>query len=336
MDVFPSFTNLPPELRRMIWTYALHHEARFRLVLLCNRQVLALKYLSSPFLSVNFESRRIALKFYRVKLDVHHIPIPGPSNTPLGGYDKYRRTMLGPGRMHEGLAERALAMIQGIGTNHRRPTSGSVYISPEYDTFMFDWSILNQLTIRGGLDGLVHVSDEVPYAACADIRNLIRATRPSYPEASEYSQRATAELWDTDVFTGFHAFQTCGIGAGIRLVGILPWLVRYLWRTGDFTISDEARVWEWGERPVWRPGNTQEPSNEMITALQPLQRERRSKVSAIIEIMDQELDMSDERFRWIVRASGFGPLLLSAVQWIILERARRRSTAATTWRRRRI
>ncbi|KAI0101437.1 hypothetical protein F4776DRAFT_498641 [Hypoxylon sp. NC0597] len=320
MDVFPSFNKLPPEIRMMIWKYALHHEARFRLVLLCSRQVLALKYLCSPFLSANFESRSFARKFYRVKLAVFRIPTPGPSVAPVGGPNTHRQIVLDPRLMDEGYRRR---------TNYRRPDCGNVYVSPEFDTFMFDWAIFNELNIRGGINGLLHVSDGLPYAVCADVRTLIRATRPSYPEAVEYSQRATAELWETDVFTGFHAYQTCYIGAGVRLVGVLPWLVRYLWQTGDFMISDETRVWQWGERPVRRPGNSQEPSpsDRLITVLQPLQRERGSRVSAIIEIMDRELDISEERFRMIARDAGLGPLLLSALRRVILERARRRHRA---------
>ncbi|KAI1461459.1 hypothetical protein F4805DRAFT_283671 [Annulohypoxylon moriforme] len=78
MDKFP---HLPPELRHYIWDFALRQEAHDNIFILCplessNRgpRILPLKYQASPLLSVNYESRKRALAFYSVKLDVFKTP----------------------------------------------------------------------------------------------------------------------------------------------------------------------------------------------------------------------------------------------------------------------
>lgn len=72
MDICKDFSELPPELRLAIWEHALQDEASSRLVLLheTSHRVLPFRYLASPLLSVNMEARRVALKFYDIKLPV--------------------------------------------------------------------------------------------------------------------------------------------------------------------------------------------------------------------------------------------------------------------------
>ncbi|KAI6083076.1 hypothetical protein F4821DRAFT_281135 [Hypoxylon rubiginosum] len=66
-----KFSYLAPEIREMVWNAALYHEARSRFVIVhaCGRPYIY-KYLCSPFLSLNWESRQCALKFYSVKVNV--------------------------------------------------------------------------------------------------------------------------------------------------------------------------------------------------------------------------------------------------------------------------
>ncbi|KAK8075170.1 hypothetical protein PG997_009833 [Apiospora hydei] len=73
--VFPYFTKLPLELRRMIWKEFLKDESNSRSILMhhgapCVRPKIQL---ISPLLSVTVEGRAAALKFYDTKLAVYHI-----------------------------------------------------------------------------------------------------------------------------------------------------------------------------------------------------------------------------------------------------------------------
>ncbi|KAI0838436.1 hypothetical protein F5Y06DRAFT_46689 [Hypoxylon sp. FL0890] len=332
MEVFPYFDALPTELQIMIWKLAIHHEACFRLVFLHRRQVLPRSYLCSPFLSVNRQSRHFALRFYRVKLSVSPLRLdPGGSSAP--------RRLLPPLPRREDPTDGTSGTVRRRTAPYHGPGFGCIYVSPEFDTFMFDWSFFDHLWPDRRSYRPTQISADLPYSACADIRNLIRVTRPYYNNARSLTPEAVATVWHTDIFTGFHPFQTCHLGLGSTLLEILPWLVGYLWQTGDFMMTDETQPWEWIDKPITeRPRNSQPAFTELETQLQQIPKNgRRSRISAIIMILDRRLNLTNSEFQKIARKASFGPSLVSALSMLVLERERRyRELAATSrpsWRR---
>ncbi|KAI2620220.1 hypothetical protein GGS26DRAFT_595113 [Hypomontagnella submonticulosa] len=67
------FSDLPTELRLLIWKAALYQEAQYRLVLVKthSHRACPTTQLISPLLSVNIESRMVAKSFYNLTLDVY-------------------------------------------------------------------------------------------------------------------------------------------------------------------------------------------------------------------------------------------------------------------------
>lgn len=94
---FTCFSALPTEIRLQIWDEALHQETDRRLVLVRrhNRTIIPTKWIMSPFLIVNNESRERAKDFYSYVIDVYTIArtigpfpgggtlVPGEHTTPL-------------------------------------------------------------------------------------------------------------------------------------------------------------------------------------------------------------------------------------------------------------
>ncbi|KAI4869061.1 hypothetical protein F4820DRAFT_464628 [Hypoxylon rubiginosum] len=65
------FSDLPTELRLLVWDAALHQETRLVIIYSYRRTVIPVKQLISPLLTVNRESRQVAKAFYTDTLNVY-------------------------------------------------------------------------------------------------------------------------------------------------------------------------------------------------------------------------------------------------------------------------
>ncbi|KAI1262857.1 hypothetical protein F5Y18DRAFT_429728 [Xylariaceae sp. FL1019] len=74
MSVFKFFSQLPAELRLMIWELALAEELANRLVILYQFRIVPTSNIVSPLLFVNAESRACALALYSMKVTIYRIP----------------------------------------------------------------------------------------------------------------------------------------------------------------------------------------------------------------------------------------------------------------------
>ncbi|KAI5859795.1 hypothetical protein GGS23DRAFT_614602, partial [Durotheca rogersii] len=117
------------ELRFETWEIALHHERRYRVILVRNGDIVPLKYLISPFLSVNRESRYFALKTY---------PLPVRVRLPRA------QTIVGvvmpdpppPETLSDG--EGSLRCLMGALDADATEPSATIHISLEHDAFILD------------------------------------------------------------------------------------------------------------------------------------------------------------------------------------------------------
>ncbi|KAI1413302.1 hypothetical protein F5Y13DRAFT_198561 [Hypoxylon sp. FL1857] len=322
MDIFYKFVELPPELQIIVWEFAFHHEAYHRLVLLRARRVVPMKYLCSPFLSVSYWCRHYALKFYNVKLAVERVQ--GWPATSAWTRDDYKKIRSLP----RGMGEQVVCITRDIVWTKdkyygREPGDlGCVYVSSKFDTFMFDWSLFEQSANGARIDGLKLVSELVPHSVCADLRILVRATRSIFSESIVYSQEEAQASWKTDTFSGAYALRSFCIGIDNTLLRVIPWLVKYLWRTGDFAITDEARKWKWQDRVVtipideeWQPGDSL--PGETIHELHPQVLDRVSKFGTIIKILAERLEPQDMRFRMLINDARIGRRLLRLVAYAL-------------------
>ncbi|KAK7986899.1 hypothetical protein PG988_001887 [Apiospora saccharicola] len=149
MDICKDFSQLPKELRLLVWEHALQTEASSRLVLLhkTSHRILSFRYLVSPFLSVNSEARRAALKFYDVKLPIR--PALSRESSPVR---KKRTKYLDHWRKHPVLMSMAywgdyggrIEELINDSFKHHRETGrvpgthivGTVYLSSRHDRFV--------------------------------------------------------------------------------------------------------------------------------------------------------------------------------------------------------
>lgn len=146
MDICKDFSQLPTELRLLIWKQALRNESSSRLVLLhrTSRRVLPFRYLASPLLSVNMEARSVALKFYDVQLKVRPA-LPASPDTlrsmrkvyldywrkhPLYVSMEYWEDF---GRQTEKIIDKSLNQNTQIGKTRGAHEGGAVYLSSHGD-----------------------------------------------------------------------------------------------------------------------------------------------------------------------------------------------------------
>ncbi|KAK8090354.1 hypothetical protein PG997_005315 [Apiospora hydei] len=94
---FPYFPRLPAELQIMVWKEFAHAEASSRAVVVHTTQeidedgerrratlhFLPLKRLISPLLTVNVQSRAVALRHYKTRINLFELPAPVPSILPF-------------------------------------------------------------------------------------------------------------------------------------------------------------------------------------------------------------------------------------------------------------
>lgn len=73
---FHRFRKLPAELRLMVYGHALKEEQSGRRVIMWDGRIMPYKNLASPLLRVNYETRKCALAFYTIKVDIYSIPSP--------------------------------------------------------------------------------------------------------------------------------------------------------------------------------------------------------------------------------------------------------------------
>lgn len=93
---FPQFLRLPPELQTMVWKEFARDEAASRVVVVHNKvevdsftntprwvlHLMPLKRLVSPLLSVNLQSRQVALRHYNTPVNMYDLGPPIPWTIP--------------------------------------------------------------------------------------------------------------------------------------------------------------------------------------------------------------------------------------------------------------
>ncbi|KAI1768374.1 hypothetical protein GGR53DRAFT_462342 [Hypoxylon sp. FL1150] len=150
-----TFSSFPPEIREMVWNAALYHEARSRFVVLQSHQRPFLyKYLCSPLLSLNWESRQYALEFYSIKVKVFHAKSPRTEEERFALRDQFAPE---PEDDSPG-SER-----------------GVIYLSPEADNFIADPHVGIESWFGNGVPRErvdICVADALTAEDCAKVQNL--------------------------------------------------------------------------------------------------------------------------------------------------------------------
>ncbi|KAI1095952.1 hypothetical protein F5B19DRAFT_439674 [Rostrohypoxylon terebratum] len=163
-----KFSALPPELRFRIWDFALHQEAHDRLVIAvqeCNYMspnLVPLKHHASPFLSVNYESRKKAQAFYSVKLAVYE--------APKIGFEEFVDNLSQPE-----CPKLRSDYFHDIGTD--LDPKGVLYISPQWDIFVLvhDFTAIYTYILAGQMRGSLsrhHITKRVRYEVRDEISNI--------------------------------------------------------------------------------------------------------------------------------------------------------------------
>lgn len=216
-----NIDQLPPELRTIIWRYALLDEARSRFVFLEQLRVFLRKYLCSPFLSVNHESRCLAQEFYSVKLNVFFDhDLSRLSNEP-----------------------RAFSIAKRIETDDNTSMEGFVYVSPEFDTFL-----LGNVHCHVNGRGWLQLVEEFPKEACANVQNLAKADLSD--SMNSYNEIQVRWEWGTNVFTGCQTHRSLCFGFKNYEMGpIIPYLIELLRESKNFELADQFQEWDWGHDP---------------------------------------------------------------------------------------
>ncbi|KAI4861177.1 hypothetical protein F4820DRAFT_79433 [Hypoxylon rubiginosum] len=137
------FNELPMELRLQVWKEALLEESSNRIVFLDVRlsRVIPTKHLASPLLSVNYESRKCALEFFTMTLNVKRLLEPV-------GYESFfvEPEVGGPPYISPVIASHYI----------EDGTHGVLYLSPRYDIFFVSFKLT---AFRTGLDEDRHTED---------------------------------------------------------------------------------------------------------------------------------------------------------------------------------
>ncbi|KAL1848529.1 hypothetical protein Daus18300_013582 [Diaporthe australafricana] len=166
------FSELPTELRLLIWEQALLEASRDRYILLYDNRVVPFRRFISPLLLASRESRGCARAFYHVKVNVHAVPDCLRHNEDLEDLasDLNKKThwdrLTNSYEIVNGVIENYLTedpmwgfrlirvdleqhwsnyvtwVLRGIGQHRVRkvrdsgPSTGAFYISPEHDLFL--------------------------------------------------------------------------------------------------------------------------------------------------------------------------------------------------------
>ncbi|KAK7952716.1 uncharacterized protein PG986_008444 [Apiospora aurea] len=166
---FPPFTRLPTELQVMVWEEFAHAEASSRAVVVHTTQnidedegdgerwratlhLLPLKRLVSPLLAVNAQSRAVALRHYKTRINLFELPAPMPSmlpfwldraedlqdlQTPGAGRGAGSRPGLSGAPSRTGPRTRSSSSAGGRATCALYQPRGCVYLDLESDRFLF-------------------------------------------------------------------------------------------------------------------------------------------------------------------------------------------------------
>ncbi|KAI4859802.1 hypothetical protein F4820DRAFT_453521 [Hypoxylon rubiginosum] len=238
-----NLNDLPPELRAIIWDFAIYHEARSRIILIEEQKILPYKYLCSPFLSVNSESRHFARKLYSVGIGVSNIKIP--------------RGLLRDFRCdYHLLRDRVSLLVRGDLTSlpmrmqkYHSLTRGVIYISPETDNFIlgnfvteYVPMISSNLRCLDGEDELQHdivlrVADKLPLEVCAQVQNL------SHPIPSMWRIQIGALSCQARFFTGVQGYKVIRISKHYvefdAVIYDVPFIVKSLCQYESTALIDE-------------------------------------------------------------------------------------------------
>ncbi|KAK7757762.1 hypothetical protein SLS62_000140 [Diatrype stigma] len=185
---FRYFPCLPPEIRSLIWKWALIEEVSQRLVPLdkASRRILRPDHLVSPLLSTNGESRWEAMGFYEIRVEVHMLPAMVANTSYRPG-----RHLVGRSALHAE-AERAR---EGDSNKTGGEVVGVCYISAIRDTFALITAKYDNEPIAWKLERPERLSSEpLPLHACGRVRRLAYYCKP--PSASNRPRRQVIPTFD--------------------------------------------------------------------------------------------------------------------------------------------
>ncbi|XXH01701.1 hypothetical protein Hte_008062 [Hypoxylon texense] len=231
-----NFNGLPAEFRAIIWNLAIYHEARSRIILVDEQRILPYKYLCSPFLSVNSESRLFARKLYSVGIGVSSI--------------NFRRDMLKDFRSHFIYDRGCISGFTSVNENDIL-NRGVIYISPEADNFIMGEFLEEHFYVisknlncvdrerQPQRDTILRVADKLPVEVCARVQNL------SYPIPAIRENTEDAVSFQKSVFTGVRGYKTIWTSRHYSYRGLttlihdLPFIVERLCRNEPTALIDD-------------------------------------------------------------------------------------------------
>ncbi|ROW17783.1 hypothetical protein VPNG_00887 [Cytospora leucostoma] len=177
---FPQFSDLPKELRLMIWEEALLGARDNRTVFLNRDRIWPMKHLISPLLSVNTESRVCAQAFYHVQLDVYSwCDIDSLCDSLRYSLCDLLRDVMGHeyDRLHrrEDVTDQE---AQALGDSAQK--RGKLYLIPEQDTLVYGsvgrgWG---SALFGDGFNPHNFIFTKLPASAREKVRSLIRIYPP--------------------------------------------------------------------------------------------------------------------------------------------------------------
>ncbi|KAI1385866.1 uncharacterized protein F4822DRAFT_445730 [Hypoxylon trugodes] len=267
---FTKFNLLPAEIRLKIWKYALHNDARHRIVLMDKQRVVPYAYLCSPLLEACYEGREVAKEFYNIRVPVYHVAEKG-SESRLNSYlpRGYGPPLFPPrGRAteQEQVRQRLDRHFSNMAHEHTRvyeafsTSKGFVYVNLEHDTFMLGEFLNDQMLEYWWEQGIAsgeitspprgakkisrYISSAMDFDDCARIRKIIRVTYNSRGKQAVYCPLGDADLyWHKHIFQGFETYKTFACPDPLALLQFTPKIVEFQQKTDKVVLYERTAEW---------------------------------------------------------------------------------------------